>query len=145
MAYRLIERFTTTCERECEAKSHKHWSTRDINRARKVADQARERAIVQLGLVHHSWRQAHWLTSRFPEGQLRDVPGLVKVVDRTEVAANDWSLSPSRYVGVAPAKEDEDFDFEEALREIHGELEELNAEAVALARTIHNDFERLFA
>ena len=145
MVYRLIGRLTRTCEKECEAKSHKHWRTRDINRARKVTDQARERAIVQLRLVHYFWRQAHWLTSRFPDSQLHDVPGLVKVVDRTEVAANDWSLTPGRYVGVAPEEEDEDFDFEEALREIHGELAKLSAEAVKLSGAIHENFEVLLA
>ena len=145
MVYKLIARLTTTCEKECEAKSHKHWSTRDINRARKVTDQARERAIVQLRLVHYFWRQAHWLTSRFPEGQLRDVPGLVKVVDRTEVAVNDWSLTPGRYVGVAPEEEDDNFDFEETLREIHGELAQLSAEAVKLSGAIQENFEELLA
>ena len=143
MVYKLIGPLTTTCEKECEAKSHKHWSTRDIKLARKVTDQAREHAIVQLRLVHYFWRQAHWLTSRFPKGQLRDVQGLVKVVDRTDIAANDWSLSPSRYVGVAPAKEDEDFDFDEALREIHRELEKLNTESVELAAMIKGNLKAL--
>ena len=67
------------------------------------------------------------------------------MVDRTEVAANDWSLTPGRYVGVAPEEEDEDFDFEEALREIHGELAQLSAEAVKLSGAIHENFEELLA
>jgi len=46
-------------------------------------------------------------------------------------------------VGVAPEEEDEDFDFEEALREIHVELEDLNAESVKLAATIKKNFEEL--
>ena len=145
IAYRLIGRLITICDKECEAKSHKHWSTRDINRARKAADQAREKAVVQLRLVYYFWRQAHWLTSRFPEGQLRDVPGLVKVVDRTEVAANDWTLTPGRYVGIAPEEDDDDFDFQEALRAIHGKLEEFNTEAIELAGTIQKNFEELLA
>ncbi|MBN1323351.1 MAG: SAM-dependent DNA methyltransferase [Methanotrichaceae archaeon] len=54
------------------------------------------------------------------------------------------SLTPGRYVGVAaPEVEDEDFDFEEALAEIHMELEDLNAEAVRLAATIKKNFEEL--
>ena len=48
-----------------------------------------------------------------------------------------------QYVGVAPEEEDEDFDFREALREIHEELDELNAEAVTLAATIKENFEEL--
>jgi type I restriction-modification system DNA methylase subunit len=62
---------------------------------------------------------------------------------KDEIAANDWSLTPGRYVGVAPEEEDENFDFEEALRNIHVELEDLNAESVKLAATIKRNFEEL--
>jgi len=87
--------------------------------------------------------QADWLLSRFPEGRLRDVEGLVKLVDQAELAENDYSLTPGRYVGVAPEEDDEDFDFEEAIKEIHDELETLNAEAAELAETIANNFAEL--
>ena len=80
---------------------------------------------------------------RFPEGKLRDVEGLVKLVDKAKIEANDWSLSPGRYVGVTPEEVDEDFDFEEALRDIHVELGDLNSEAVKLAATIKKNFEEL--
>jgi type I restriction enzyme M protein len=118
-------------------------TTRDITRARKAADEARHLAVEQLKQVRYFWKQAHWLTERFPEAKLRDVEGLVKLVDIKEIAANDWSLTPGRYVGVAPEEVDEDFDFEETLREIHVELEDLNAEAVTLAATIKRNFEEL--
>ena len=97
----------------------------------------------QLKQVRYFHRQARWLTERFPEAKLCDVPGLVKLVDRAEIAANDWSLTPGRYVGVAPEEVDEDFDFEETLRTIHVELEDLNAEAVQLAAKIKKNFEEL--
>ena len=69
--------------------------------------------------------------------------GLVKLVDRAELAANDWSLTPGRYVGVAPEEEDEDFDFAQTLRDIHTELEDLNREAATLAARIKKNFEEL--
>ena len=69
--------------------------------------------------------------------------GLVKLVDRAEIEANDWSLTPGRYVGITPEEEDEDFDFEDVLREIHIELEDLNAEAATLAATIKKNFGEL--
>lgn len=69
--------------------------------------------------------------------------GLVKLVNRKEIEANDWSLTPGCYVGVAPEEEDENFDFEEALHDIHIELEGLNAEAVQLVATIQRNFEEL--
>ena len=31
--------------------------------------------------------------------------GLVKLVDRKELKENDWSLTPGRYVGVAPEED----------------------------------------
>ena len=93
--------------------------------------------------VRYFWKQARWLTERFPDARLRDVAGLVKVVDRAEIEANDWSLTPGRYVGVAPEEEDENFDFEETLRTIHAELDDLNAEATQLAATIRKNFEEL--
>jgi type I restriction enzyme M protein len=71
---------------------------------------------------------------------LCDVEGLVKLVGRSELEANDYSLTPGRYVGVAPEEVDEDFDFEVALRDIHLELEGLNDEAVELAGKIRENF-----
>jgi len=100
-------------------------------------------AVEQLKQVQYFRRQACWLTDRFPEAELRDVEGLVKLVDIEEIKANDWSLTPGRYVGVAPEEVDEDFDFAEALRDIHLELDELNAEAVKLAATLKRNFEGL--
>ncbi len=143
--YKLTARLIETGEQEYEAKfsAKPSWNGRDLTRARKAADEARRRAVEQLDRVRYFHRQARWLTERFPEGELRDVEGLVKLVDHSEIEANDWSLTPGRYVGVAPEEEDEDFDFKEALREIHVELEGLNAEAVVLAERIRRNFEEL--
>jgi len=109
----------------------------------KALEEARVDAVDQLKLVRYFHRQAHWLLSRFPDAQLVAVPGLVKLVDRAELAANDWSLTPGRYVGVAPEEEDEDFDFEGVMRDIHIELAGLNEEASALAAQIQRNFEGL--
>jgi len=143
LLYKLASRLIETCENECNAKASNAWVGRDVTRIRKAADVARQLAVEQLKQPRYFWRQAHWLTERFPGAELCDVEGLVKLVDRTEIAANDWSLTPGRYVGVAPKEEDEDFDFEEALRDIHVELEYLNNEAVTLAATIKKNFEEL--
>ena len=143
LLYKLACRLIETCEKECASRDSDAWTARDITRARKAADEARALAVEQLKQVRYFWKQAHWLTERFPKAELRDVQGLVRLVDRAEIEANDWSLTPGRYVGVAPEEEDEDFDFEEALREIHVELEDLNAEAVQLAATIKKNFEEL--
>lgn len=97
------------------------------------------------GLLHETeyfYKQAHWLTSRFPDGVYTDVEGLCKVVSQAEIEAKDWSLSPGRYVGVDTATDD-DFDYEERLNEIHIELEGLNEEAMTLAKTISENYKEL--
>ena len=89
--------------------------------------------------------QADWLQERFPKAELCDVEGLVKLVARTEIEAHNWSLTPGRFVGVAPEDEDENFDFQDALRSIHIDLQELNKEATELAARIERNFEELEA
>jgi type I restriction enzyme M protein len=143
LVYKLGCRVMDWCEKEQSAKDSDRWSSRDVTKERKAADLARQDAVEQLKLVRYFHKQAVWLTERFPDGKYRDVQGLVKLVDRAELAANDWSLTPGRYVGVAPEEVDEDFDFEETLRDIHIELEGLNAEAVDLAAAIAQNFKEL--
>ena len=114
-----------------------------LNRNNKDVEQSRKHAVVQLRQVRYFYQQAHWLLSRFPDAKLCDVEGLVKLVSRAEIEAADWSLTPGRYVGVAPEAVDEDFDFEAALKDIHIELEGLNQEAAELAAKIARNFEGL--
>jgi type I restriction enzyme M protein len=106
-------------------------------------DTARHEVAEHLKEARYFLAQAQWLQTRFPDAQLCDVQGLVKLVDRAELQAHDWSLTPGRYVGVAPEAEDEDFDFEAALRDIHVEIDGLNAEAAELATLIKKNLEEL--
>jgi len=124
-------------------KQAKQSSEKGLNKLIKDFDDERKAAVEQLKLVRYIFKHAHWLQERFPDAVLRDVEGLVKLVDVAEIKANDWSLTPGRYVGVAPEIEDEDFDFEETLRDIHIELKGLNEEAVLLAAQIQKNFEEL--
>ena len=113
--------------------------------SRKLLGEARREATEHLRLPRYFWRQARWLQECFPAAELRDVEGLVKLVSRDELATNDWSLTPGRYVGLAPEEEDEDFDFEEVLHSIYIDLKSLNDEAVELAARIDRNFEELGA
>ncbi len=85
---------------------------------------------------------AAWLEERFPDARYRNVEGLVKVVTREEIAANDWSLTPGRYVGVAET-DSGDEDFAEKFAALHEELRQLNAEAAKLAEKIDANFKEL--
>ena len=116
---------------------------RGLNKPLKELDELRKEAVQQLKKIRYIFKQAHWLQERFPKAQLRDVEGLVKLVDKKEIKEHDWSLTPGRYVGVAPEVEDEGFDFEETMRDIHIELKGLNEEAAMLAAQIQKNFEEL--
>ena len=118
-------------------------SNSELRQAGKLLEEARARATAMLSRIRYFAKHAQWLQERFPDAILRDVDGLVKLIDGHTLEATDWSLAPGRYVGVAPQEEDEDFDFEEKMREIHGELADLNAEAVDLAASIAKNFEAL--
>jgi len=116
---------------------------RASNKLIKQLDEARKAAVDQLKAATYMHRQIAWLQERFPKAEMADVPGLCKVVSRAEIEAADWSLTPGRYVGVAPAEVDKDFDFEQTLRDLHVELADLNREAVELAAKIQDNFEEL--
>ncbi len=109
----------------------------------KTLDEDRKAAVEQLKGTVYFHRQLVWLHERFPHAELQDVQGLVKLVDRSGIEAADWSLTPGRYVGVAQAVEDDDFDFEQSLRDIHTELADLNTEATELAASIQANLEEL--
>ena len=76
------------------------------------------------------------MTETFVDDGYRDVPGLCKVATRAEIAAQDWSLNPGRYVGVAPGEQQDDEDFKLRLEALQEELEGLNAEAARLQAVI---------
>jgi type I restriction enzyme M protein len=103
----------------------------------------RDAALDALNQAAYYIHQVHWLRSRFPHGLYEDVSGLCKVVTMEDIAANDYSLTPGRYVGVAPAGADDEDDFAEKLREIHDELAELNEKAAELAGRIAGNFRDL--
>ena len=109
----------------------------------KSLDDARMRLVDHLEDTRYFHRQADWLQERFPRAALRDVEGLVKLVDIEEIEENDCSLTPGRYVGVAREYDDENFDFMRTMRELHDEVDMLHVKAAELALKIARNFGRL--
>jgi type I restriction enzyme M protein len=109
----------------------------------KELDEARKEAAGQLKSVTYIHRQIVWLQDRFPAAEMRTVPGLCKVVTVADIKAADWSLTPGRHVGASPPEVDEDFDFEQVMRDIHLELVELDTEAAALAVRVEQSIQDL--
>ena len=76
-----------------------------------------------------------WFNEHFPDGTYRDIEGLCKIVTLDEVAEQDYSLTPGRYVGVN-IDIDMDFDYQSRMQELHSELATLNEEANQLMNQI---------
>lgn len=140
---KATDRLIALCENDLSATESELWNTREVSRARKAIDEARQNAIKHLKQVRYFQRHAAWLIERFPNAEFVAVPGLCRSVDRQGIELAQWSLTPGRYVGAAPSESDGDFDFERTMTEIHLELAELDHEAALLARHIQKNFEDL--
>ena len=87
-------------------------------------------------------KEAVWLVDKFGEGEYRDIPGLCRVAEQSEIEARGWSLTPGAYVGVAPV-EDDGVDFKTRMLEIHAELLTLQSQSNELMETISRNMEEL--
>ncbi len=90
------------------------------------------------------YKHIHWLQDRFPNAEYEDVIGLCKLAAPEEVAEQDYSLNPGRYVGVVieeDGKTEEEF-IEELLAMNH-DLSGLNKEARSLEKIIHHNVLKL--
>jgi len=141
--YKLAIRCIDHAANDLNARQADTWDNKTINKLKKDLDPLRKEAVEQIKLPVYFYRQIHWLQLRFPDAQLIDVPGLVKLTDIKEIEKNDWSLTPGRYVGVAPIEEDPDFDFTQTIADIHAELLDLNKDAIVLAEKINSNFEEI--
>ncbi|HDS1596452.1 TPA: N-6 DNA methylase [Stenotrophomonas maltophilia] len=83
------------------------------------------------------YQHVSWLQERFPKAAYEDVTGLCKLASRQEIAEQDWSLNPGRYVGVVieeDGKTEEEFlaDLESSM----DVLDELDGAALRLKAVI---------
>ena len=143
LAAKLAGRAVDIAVKKLDARKSDLWTNAEMGKVPRALEGLRRNAVEGLRRARHFVGQADWLQKRFPGAELRNVEGLVKLVDRSEIESHDWSLTPGRYVGVAPQEEDEDFNFEEALRSIHIDLKGLNDEAAELAVRIAWNLEEL--
>jgi type I restriction enzyme M protein len=115
---------------------------RQVTRAHRVFDPEQ---IEFIGNIVRLWRGKQTETDAgsgprmvqtFPHGQYADVPGLCKVVTQPDIEAQDWSLNPGRYVGIAPGQRHDADEFKDKLQALQEELETLNAQARELEKSI---------
>lgn len=104
---------------------------------KKVQSEFDERAAEQEEYLSIA-KEAVWLYSKFGDGEYRDISGLCKIADQSEIKGKGWSLTPGAYVGVAPV-EDDGVDFHERMSEIRDELLKLQEESNRLMESISTD------
>lgn len=141
--HKLTGRAFDTGRRELRSTKWDAWDGREIGKQLEALEEGRQSALEAIRTVTYPFAQVTWLQTRFPDGEFADVAGLCKVVSTEEIAAQDYSLTPGRYVGVAPSEPEDEEAVEERLREIHVELTSLNEEAAELAAAITSTLEEL--
>lgn len=87
-------------------------------------------------------KEADWLYEKFGDGDYKDIPGLCKVADISEIKSKGWSLTPGAYVGIEQV-EDDGVDFEERMAEIHQELLALQKESNELMKNISENLKEM--
>ena len=80
--------------------------------------------------------------TKFEEGTLEDEKGFCKVCDLEEIKKHDYILTPGRYVGFKP-EEDDGIPFEEKMRTLTSELNELFKESNELETKIRQSLKEI--
>lgn len=107
------------------------------NRQTKGVKAAMQALHEELKTAELYYQHVSWLQERFPQAAYEDVTGLCKLASREEIAEQDWSLNPGRYVGVVIEEDGKtEEEFLAAIAEQHTELESLTADAHALEGTL---------
>lgn len=107
------------------------------DRKTKALKTALEELNAEVKHAEKFYQDIHWLQERFPEAKYEDVTGLCKLASPAEVAEQDYSLNPGRYVGVVieeDGKTEEEF-LEEVIS-TGDELAKLDSEASRLSALI---------
>ena len=102
--------------------------------------------IAKIAGAYHAWRgDPDSPFSTRGDGQreeYQDIPGFCKSASLEEIEANNWVLTPGRYVG-AEAVEDDGEPFEEKMKRLTKQLHEQQSEAAKLDAAIADNLKEL--
>ncbi|TNF09209.1 MAG: DNA methyltransferase, partial [Gammaproteobacteria bacterium] len=102
-------------------RTHKEFTTEDI---------------AEITRTYHAWR------GEAKDGSYEDVPGFCKAATLEDIKANDYVLTPGRYVGAAEI-EDDGIPFEEKMTELTQTLYQQMEESEKLDAVIRENLEKL--
>ncbi len=92
--------------------------------------------IAEIGKTYHAWR------GEAKDGEYEDIAGYCKAAKREDIKANDYVLTPGRYVGVAE-EEDDGIPFETKMGTLSQLLKEQMEQSNALDAEIQNNLKVL--
>lgn len=92
--------------------------------------------ITRIAGTYHSWR------GEKDAGKYEDIPGFCKSATTEEIAGHNFILTPGRYVGAEPIKDDGE-PFEEKMARLTKELNEQFAESAKLEKTLRANIKEL--
>ncbi len=95
-----------------------------------------DKEIAKISRTYHAWRGEE------KDGTYEDEPGFCKSADLDEIRHHDFVLTPGRYVGMAPAEEDDE-PFEDKMRRLSTQLREQQTEARKLDEAIRRNLKSL--
>ena len=144
LLYKLACRLIETCENECNARDSDAWANREITRARKAADEARQLAVEQLKQVRYFWTaRPTGSPSASPKPNSAMWKGWSSWWTAPKSKPTTGASPPAATSASPPRKRTKTSTSRKPCANIHVELEDLNAEAVQLAATIKKNFEEL--
>ena len=98
--------------------------------------------LYRTGKCLESAKNNSLIQNYFPNGSYRDIKGLCKISNISEIEEQGWSLNPGRYVGIVPEKDD-GIDFKDKLLELRTDLKKINQNTKELELRIENDLDAL--
>ena len=143
--YKQADEAVTFADKSLRPDKDKTFIKADLRGLLRSLTTERDDLLFVLERVGYFGTQLHWLDSHFPDGVYRDVEGLCKLASRANIAEQQYSLNPGRYVGVA--LEDEGLtadEFREFVESQTDTLATLHTEADELQQQIADDVKLLF-
>ncbi len=139
-----LDRVVRAHEKTLAAEAAAEGKRATADRKTKALKTALETLHTEVKEAESSFSHIRWLQERFPEAAYEDVTGLCKLATPAEVAEQEFSLNPGRYVGVVieeDGKTEEEFAAE--LIELSEKLESLNTTSAKLQLTVAKNISQL--
>jgi type I restriction enzyme M protein len=143
--FKSAENAVTFADKQLRPDKDKSFTKADIRGDLKRLSEKRDDMLFVLERIGYFESQLEWLDANFPEGRWRDVEGLCKIASRDEIAQQQYSLNPGRYVGVSVKDDGMTADeFRAFMQNGADELARLHGEADQLQSLIAEDMQTLF-